>query len=101
MNSWRGLAGTEGCTTSIIGNDASSVIGAKSLIGSNDTFDNAGLAANAKVVTRSVWPSGAALATDAAPIERPAPGRLLTTTVCDHRSVKRCAIRRAMLSVVP
>jgi hypothetical protein len=31
----------------------------------------------------------------------PPPGRLLTTTVCDQLSVKRCAMRRAMLSVVP
>jgi hypothetical protein len=33
MNSSRLLAGTEGCTTSISGSVASSVIGAKSLIG--------------------------------------------------------------------
>ena len=44
---------------------------------------------------------GRALATAAVPIVLPAPGRLLTITVCDQLSVNRCAIRRAMLSVVP
>ena len=101
MNSLMLLTGSDGCTTSIIGSDAISVIGAKSLIGSNDTFCSTGVTAKAKVVTRSVWPSGAALATAAVPIALPAPGRLLTITVCDQLSVKRCPIRRAMLSVVP
>ena len=52
-------------------------------------------------MTRSVWPSGADFATADVPIVLPAPGRLLTITVCDQLSVKRCAISRAMLSVVP
>ena len=95
------MAGTDGCTRSIIGSEASSVIGAKSLIGSNDTFCSAGAAAKANVVTSSVRPSGADFATADVPIALPAPGRLLTITVCDQLSVNRCAIKRATLSVVP
>ena len=95
------VTGSDGCTTSIIGSEAISVIGAKSRIGSNDTFCSAGATAKAKVVTRSVWPSGGALATAAVPMVLPAPGRLLTITVCDQLSVNRCAISREILSVVP
>ena len=83
------------------GSEASSVIGAKSLIGSKGSFCTAAVMAKLIVVTRSVWPSGGALTTTWCPIVLPPPGRLLTITVCDQLSVKRCAISRAMVSVVP
>jgi hypothetical protein len=41
------------------------------------------------------------LATALVPIVLPPPGRLLTTTVWPQLSEKRCAMSRAMLSVVP
>jgi len=59
------------------------------------------LIANAIVVTISVWPSGAALATRLVPMELPPPGRLLTIVGCPQRSDSRCAISRATVSVVP
>ena len=77
------------------------MIGAKSLIGSYDSFCIAGLTEKASVVTRRVWPSGGALATAAVPIVLPPPGRLETITGCPQLSLSRCAIKRAMLSVVP
>ncbi len=80
MNSLIFVTGSDGCTTSIIGSEAISVIGAKSRIGSNDTFCSAGATAKAKVVTRSVWPSGGALATAAVPIGAAGAG----TIVDDH-----------------
>ena len=57
--------------------------------------------AKAMVVTSSVWPSGAALATSAVPIELPPPGRLLTMAGWPQLSASRCAISRATVSVVP
>ena len=57
--------------------------------------------AKAIVVTSSVWPSGAALATRLVPIELPPPGRLLTMAGWPQRSESRCAISRATVSVVP
>ena len=78
MNSLRFVAGTDGCTTSISGIEVSSLIATKSLIGSKGCFCNPALIAKAMVVTSSVWPSGAALATAAVPIMLPPPGRLFT-----------------------
>ena len=79
----------------------SSLTGTRSAAGSNVSFCRLALIASAMVVTSSVWPSGGDLATAALPIMLPPPGRLFTTTVADQLSVKRCAIMRAMMSLVP
>src|SRR5262245_56172383 len=49
---------------------------------------------------RSVWPSGAALATWSAPNAPPAPPTFSTSTVWPRLSVMRCANKRASMSVV-
>ena len=63
MNSLTLCTGNELCTTSISGIEAISVIGTKSFTGSYGCFCRLALIAKAIVVTSSVWPSGAALAT--------------------------------------
>jgi hypothetical protein len=49
----------------------------------------------------SVYPSGFALLAIAGPMVPPAPGRLSTTTVLPHSSVKCCATMRLTTSVKP
>jgi hypothetical protein len=59
------------------------------------------LIVNDAATTRTVWPSGVALATSSVPFKLPAPGRLSTITFCFSVSVMRCAMTRATTSVDP
>src|SRR5262249_60715119 len=53
------------------------------------------------VEIKSVYPSGAALATASAPMLPPAPGRFSMTTGCFHAAVNRSPSARARMSTVP
>jgi hypothetical protein len=59
------------------------------------------LTASEVVVTRMVWPSGAAPLTAFAARLPPAPPRFSTTTVWASRSLSRCATNRATTSAMP
>ena len=51
--------------------------------------------------TIMLWPSGAALPTIAAPMAWLAPPRFSTITCWPQAVIRRCAIRRAMVSLTP
>src|SRR5215469_12065675 len=90
-------------TTSTFSTTASSVIGAKSLIGSyGRSLNSDGLTAALPTGTSaSVYPSGAALATEATPMLPAAPGLFSTITGEDHRCARFSATTRASASAVP
>ncbi len=96
------LAGKDGVTTSSSGTVTSSEIGAKSSGVLNGILAKSdGFTAWAKAPIRSVWPSGAALATVSSPIMPPAPGRFSTTTVSPSASCSLGAMKRAVVSAPP
>jgi hypothetical protein len=76
--------------------------GMKSFSTSNPSFAyRLGPMASEVELKRSVWPSGAARATDSAPMLPPAPARLMTTTGCFHSSLMRAASTRETGSTAP
>jgi hypothetical protein len=96
------LTPSDGFTTSICGAVASSETGARSRSGSNGMLRySALLMANTPLVlTSSVWPSGAALATASAPMLPPAPARFSTTNGWPIASCRRLASARPTMSGV-
>jgi hypothetical protein len=98
MSCFADFTGIDGWTTSTLGALSSSVIGAKSLIGSYDVFSMSGPIQCALPVTRSVWPSGGALATMSA---MRIVGRLSTMSCWPSGAASARAIRRAGKSFPP
>jgi hypothetical protein len=96
------LAATEGWPNSISGEVATRATGAKSVVTSNGTslFSHLEIVAELSI-SSSVWPSGAALATDSVPTVPPAPVRFSTTTFCLSRSCSFSATSRPIASTPP
>ena len=92
-----------GFSTSTLGTPATSVTGTKSLTWSKGIFaySDALIACVPTVPISSVWPSGAALATSAAPLLPPAPGLLSTMKGWPNAFCSSGASARARMSVVP
>ena len=91
-----------GWVTSIIGPLPISATGRKPATGSNGRFFcSTALIANADEVSSSVWPSGVARDTCAAPSEPPEPGRFSTVTGRDHARDSEAASVRANRSLEP
>src|SRR5437870_11589946 len=102
MSSFTELTGSELRTTSRKGAEAMLVFGSKSCSGSKLPFCcSTALEVKLLEARNSVYPSGGALATAAAPIDPAAPGRLSTTTGCPSSSPRAGASVRAMMSVAP
>jgi hypothetical protein len=75
INSCMVLAGTDGCTLTTLGETATMLMGAKSLIGSYGTLENRlGLTTKPVLTTSKVWPSGGEVATTPVAVLLPAPG---------------------------
>src|SRR6185369_11970374 len=80
ISSFGVFAGTDGCTTAMIGTVATRLIGAKSLTGSQGSLSkNAGAVANEVAAMNNVYPSGALRATCSAAMLPLAPGLFSTT----------------------
>src|SRR5690349_13711521 len=101
MNSATVFAGTEGCTTSMSGAEATSVTGARSLVASYGSLYRLGLTLKVSGTISATWPSGALFATISVATMPEAPGRFSTTTGWPKLSESFCAMSRPMMSVEP
>src|SRR2546422_11039636 len=101
MNSATDFAGTDGCTTSISGAEATSVTGSRSFTGSYGSLYRLGLTVKVRGTISMMWPSGGALATISVPIMPEAPGRFSTTNGWPRLSESFGAMSRPTMSVEP
>ena len=89
-------------TNSRSGEVPTSEMGVKSLSKSYGSLAvTAGAMAWGNSTRAMVYPSGAALAAASVPMRPDAPDRLSTITLCPSDSPMRCAMARAMASVLP
>src|SRR5438876_1134104 len=103
MNSFRSCVGSAGFTTSTPGGPPKRAMWVKSRSGSNGKlFESAGaMQCVATPETTSVYPSGAAFATNSEPITPPAPARFSTMKFSLKVSLSLCDTRRPRVSAVP
>src|SRR4051812_24853574 len=102
MSSLIECAGTDGCTVTNDGDDATSDTETKSRKGSYGTRGIRNwFVTNGIVLMRSVYPSGGAFITTSVPITPDAPDRLSTTIDCPIDSVSFAASSRPTTSTLP
>src|SRR5438445_6573828 len=101
MNSATDFTGTDGCTTSISGAEATSVTGRRSFTGSYGSLYRLGLTVKVRGTISMTWPSGGALATISLATMPEAPGRFSTTTGWPKLSASFWAMSRPTMSVEP
>src|SRR5439155_13591811 len=101
MKSATDFTGTDGCTTSISGAEATSVTGARSFTGSYGSLYRLGFEVKVSGTISTTWPSGALFATISVATMPEAPGRFSTTTGWPKLSDSFWAMSRPTMSVEP